>query len=128
MSQRGFKCDDRILKNCTVLLGILFSLVLCGVGLYNMIFVSKAFTPSCAKEYERVCNGRGVCGPGGICICDTLYSNSTCVDNYIPGYDLVTNKECNGNGYAYPFINVPSQCAQYLLPVEPTLMPYGLLC
>jgi len=78
---------------------------------YILVVLNKGLEPVCEKVYDRTCNDQGVCNKG-ICYCYTPYSGSACSDTLGPGYDIVSNTECNGNGQINPFFTPSDECFQ----------------
>lgn len=79
------------------------------VLIYFLFFALKILNPVCPAIYNRVCNERGIC-QNGKCECFDTYSGNDCSQTQVLGYDIITNKECNGAGFAYPIVNISSNC------------------
>lgn len=101
--------------NCFVIgCALFFIILITAVFTYLAIAVWAWWKPFCAFANGRQCNGRGIC-VSGVCECFTPYSGDTCADTLVPGYIAATNKECNGNGFVYPFFNMSIFCYQQIV-------------
>ena len=69
------------------------------------------FNTYCPSYLDRECNGHGTCNMGN-CECELLFSGQACTNTQIPGYNLIDNTECNGNGFSYPIILPVPSCLQ----------------
>lgn len=94
---------------CGKLIAAFLAIVSVSLLFYFLFAVQKLFVPPCPSSYGRVCNGRGDC-VRGICICESLFSGTSCTENQIPGYDIQTNEECSGAGFVSPYFLVPPVC------------------
>lgn len=105
---RAFLCCDTAFDIVGLIFGIISFIVVVAI----LFGVTRLLDPRCPVSPEgRECNARGDCRKG-LCYCNTLYSGVACTETAVPGYLFGPNLECNGNGEANPFIDVPAACAQ----------------
>jgi len=88
------------------------SLVLAFFVAFGLFYVAtRILIPPCpAYERSGTCNGHGSCNQG-LCECDIAFSGKACTDTMIPGYDLVTDSSCNGQGFVFPYFLPAAICA-----------------
>ena len=107
-----FRVGETNLERLEITFGQVAATILAVLTFVFLVWQAQPlFWPGCPSINDRVCNARGTCGGDGVCSCDFLFSGKACGDTQIPGYDPVSNTECSGHGYGWPFIGRPPACA-----------------
>ena len=104
---------------CIRFFTIIISLTI-GFAVVISIYLYAFPAITCPSFNGRLCNDRGKCSRDQ-CECDPMFSGADCSQTSVPGYQYVSNLECNGRGKVLPFIkrpNIPTQCFQEQPSVE----------
>lgn len=86
--------------------------------LLALIFTGVLNFSRCPGVNGRVCNDRGICDATlGLCNCtDPFFSGEACDVNLVPGYSVLTNQVCSGNGIlSAPLLDrshIPAECRE----------------
>lgn len=101
-------------RTCASLIGMILGVLLFFSSSVLVFTTMHVLEPPCPSVYGRECNQRGVC-INGQCECDILFSGADCGATQISGYDIISNEECSGLGFAFPYIDVPIDCKEYFI-------------